>query len=171
MGFPLLAWPFIIYSITNLSLFSFCSCKVLPWVTGIFLHDLGCHGFLRSGSSSLLLLLSPSSPLASNILLWLLWSPVSFPLPLSGLLDPPKNECPVGFFCWLVSGTSSVSACSLSSWSINTLMVDWRFLIGCRLRSDVSKGCSTFGIGFLTSWYSLPLPQDLRCQMLLNPSF
>src|SRR6266540_6062986 len=95
MGFPLLAWPFIIHSATNLSLFSFCSCKVLSWETGIFLRGLGCSGFLESGSSSLLLLSSPPPPLAGGIFLWLLWFSVSFPLPLSGLLDSPEKECPV----------------------------------------------------------------------------
>src|SRR6266540_1335167 len=48
IGFPLLAWPLIIHSATNLSQFSFCSCKVLPCVTGIFLRGLRCHGFLWS---------------------------------------------------------------------------------------------------------------------------
>src|SRR6266540_5869712 len=46
MGFPLLDCPLIIHSATNLSLLSFCSCKVLPCGVGIFLRGLGCQGFL-----------------------------------------------------------------------------------------------------------------------------
>src|SRR6266511_2971003 len=71
MGFPLLACLLIIHSATSLSLFSFCSCMVSPWETGIFRRGLGCHGFLCSDSSSLLLL-SPPPSLAGGIFLRLL---------------------------------------------------------------------------------------------------
>ncbi len=143
IGFLLLACPLIIHSAINLSLFSFCSCKVFSWETRIFLRGLGCHSFLWSGSSSLLLLLSSSPPpLAGSMFLRLLWSLMSFLLPLLlGLLDPPGKEYPSDFLCWLVSGWFSVSAKLLSSWSVRTLIVDWRFLIGCWLRSDISKDC------------------------------
>src|SRR6266542_296634 len=70
ISLPLFVWPLIIHLATILSLFLAFSYALSLVILLIFQWVLGCYSFLRSGSSSLLLLSLSSSPsLAGGIFL------------------------------------------------------------------------------------------------------